>query len=210
MMIIADETDEAALAKWNKYREGTDHEALSWVAGQASKDTQTDMASTAKRFMSSSGDLVNMNQGTLVGSYQSIAEMVDELSGVEGLKGVIQAAKGRVAVTTFSSNVGRIVSIARAARDAGRQCLVLGRSLKRVIDVAGEAARGALLSDLAAAVPGQFRLVHGGVDHVQGQPVGRLFLAVAGAEAAHLAQVTTFLKERDARVEVLGHVAGPV
>jgi ribonuclease J len=56
----------------------------------------------------------------------------------EGIKGVIQKAVGRVAVTTFSSNVGRIVSIARAARDAGRQCLVLGRSLKRVIDVAGE------------------------------------------------------------------------
>ena len=56
----------------------------------------------------------------------------------EGLKGVIQSAVGRVAVTTFSSNVGRIVSIAKAARDAGRQCLVLGRSLKRVIDVAGE------------------------------------------------------------------------
>ena len=56
----------------------------------------------------------------------------------EGLKGVIQNAVGRVAVTTFSSNVGRVVSIARAARDAGRQCLVLGRSLKRVIDVAGE------------------------------------------------------------------------
>ena len=54
------------------------------------------------------------------------------------LKELISQAKGRVAITTFSSNVGRIVSIARAARDAGRQCLVLGRSLKRVIDVAGE------------------------------------------------------------------------
>ncbi|OQM77433.1 ribonuclease J [Manganibacter manganicus] len=56
----------------------------------------------------------------------------------EGLKGVIQQARGRVAVTTFSSNVGRVVSIAKAARDAGRQCLLLGRSLKRVVDVAGE------------------------------------------------------------------------
>jgi ribonuclease J len=56
----------------------------------------------------------------------------------EGLKGVIEKAVGRVAVTTFSSNVGRIRSIAEAARDAGRQVLVLGRSLKRVIDVAGE------------------------------------------------------------------------
>ncbi|TGU58132.1 methionine ABC transporter ATP-binding protein, partial [Mesorhizobium sp. M00.F.Ca.ET.186.01.1.1] len=78
------------------------------------------------------------------------------------------------------------------------------------IDVAGEAARGALLSDLAAMVPGPFRLVHGGVDHVQRQPVGTLFLAVSGADNAHLARTTTFLKDRGARVEVLGHVAGPV
>ncbi|CAM5421835.1 ribonuclease J [Aquamicrobium terrae] len=54
------------------------------------------------------------------------------------LKNLIEQAKGRVAVTTFSSNVGRIRSIAEAARDAGRQCLLLGRSLKRVVDVASE------------------------------------------------------------------------
>ncbi|UUP19190.1 Ribonuclease J [Nitratireductor thuwali] len=56
----------------------------------------------------------------------------------EGLRGVIEKASGRVAVTTFSSNVGRIRSVAEAARDAGRQVVVLGRSLKRVIDVATE------------------------------------------------------------------------
>lgn len=56
----------------------------------------------------------------------------------QGLRGVIEAAAGRVAVTTFSSNVGRIRSIAEAARDAGRQCLLLGRSLKRVVNVASE------------------------------------------------------------------------
>ena len=55
-----------------------------------------------------------------------------------GLRGVIEKAPGRVAVTTFSSNVGRIRSIAEAARDCGRQVLVLGRSLKRMIDVAGD------------------------------------------------------------------------
>lgn len=43
-----------------------------------------------------------------------------------------------MAVTTFSSNVGRIRSIAEAAAGAGRQVLVLGRSLKRVISVADE------------------------------------------------------------------------
>jgi ribonuclease J len=56
----------------------------------------------------------------------------------EGLRGVIAKAPGRVAITTFSSNVGRIRSIAEAARDCGRQVLVLGRSLKRMIDVASE------------------------------------------------------------------------
>ncbi|MEQ1942914.1 ribonuclease J [Mesorhizobium sp. VNQ89] len=55
-----------------------------------------------------------------------------------GLRAVIEAAPGRVAITTFSSNVGRVRSIAEAARDAGRQVLVLGRSLKRMISVAGD------------------------------------------------------------------------
>lgn len=55
-----------------------------------------------------------------------------------GLRGVIEKAPGRVAITTFSSNVGRIRSISEAARDCGRQVLVLGRSLKRMIGVATE------------------------------------------------------------------------
>ncbi|RRH98465.1 methionine ABC transporter ATP-binding protein [Mesorhizobium tamadayense] len=78
------------------------------------------------------------------------------------------------------------------------------------IDVAGEAARGPLLSDLSASVPAPLRLVHGGIDHVQNQPVGTLFLAVPGADTGRLAQTIAFLKDRGARVEVLGHVAGPV
>jgi len=51
---------------------------------------------------------------------------------------VIEQAPGRVAVTTFSSNVGRIRSVAEAARDAGRQCLLLGSSIKRAVGVARE------------------------------------------------------------------------
>lgn len=54
----------------------------------------------------------------------------------QGLREVIAKAEGRVAITTFSSNVGRIRSIMEAARDVGRSVLVMGRSLKRVIDVA--------------------------------------------------------------------------
>lgn len=54
----------------------------------------------------------------------------------ESLRELIQNARGRVAITTFSSNVGRIRSITEAARDAGRQVLVVGRSMKRAISVA--------------------------------------------------------------------------
>ncbi len=38
-MIIADETDEAATAKWEHYKAGTDFEALAWRDGQAGNDT---------------------------------------------------------------------------------------------------------------------------------------------------------------------------
>jgi len=55
-----------------------------------------------------------------------------------GLKAEIEKAPGLVAITSFSSNIGRIRSIAEAAFDAGRKVLVLGRSMRRVIDVAGE------------------------------------------------------------------------
>ncbi|MGN7291543.1 ribonuclease J [Rhizobium sp. SAFR-030] len=54
----------------------------------------------------------------------------------EGLRKIISQAEGRVAVTTFSSNVGRIRSIAKAAEAAGREVLLLGSSLKRVVNVA--------------------------------------------------------------------------
>ena len=55
----------------------------------------------------------------------------------ESLKEIIGKATGRVAVTTFSSNVARIRAISLAAKAAGREVIVYGRALRRVIDVAG-------------------------------------------------------------------------
>ena len=59
-------------------------------------------------------------------------------------------------------------------------------------------------------VPDSFRLVHGGIDHVQRQPVARLYLAVPAQRRKHLARVIAFSEGRGARVEVLGYVAGYV
>jgi ribonuclease J len=52
------------------------------------------------------------------------------------LSGLIRAAKGRVAVTIFASNVARIRAVADAARSAGRQLVVAGRAMHRIIAAA--------------------------------------------------------------------------
>jgi len=65
-------------------------------------------------------------------------ESPSEVEVSESLAGVISEAPGRVLITTFSSNVGRIRSIAEAAEKAGRKVMVLGRSLLRVCEVSRE------------------------------------------------------------------------
>jgi ribonuclease J len=54
------------------------------------------------------------------------------------LEKVVAEAKARVAFTTFASNVGRTRSIALAAAKAGRNVVIVGRALRRALDVAGE------------------------------------------------------------------------
>jgi len=66
------------------------------------------------------------------GRSASEAEVARELTDI------VRTAKGRVAFTTFASNVGRIKSIAAAAQAAGRQVVLSGRALRRSVDVATE------------------------------------------------------------------------
>jgi ribonuclease J len=51
---------------------------------------------------------------------------------------IVKEAKGRVAVTTFASNVARIRAVAAAARAADREVVVVGRAMERVVQVARE------------------------------------------------------------------------
>jgi ribonuclease J len=51
---------------------------------------------------------------------------------------LIRAAPRRVAVTTFASHVGRLRAVADAARAAGREVVVVGRAMERVVQVARE------------------------------------------------------------------------
>lgn len=87
-MIIADETDEAARAKWQDYHDNADMAALAWMSGQSAQDVTADDGSTAKTISAPEG-AVNMNMGTLVGSYASVAAMLDQVAEVPGIKGIM-------------------------------------------------------------------------------------------------------------------------
>lgn len=87
-MVIADETDEAAMAKWDLYNAGADKEAIAHLLGKAAEDTapsDTSMASAIQRAPSP----INFSMGTLVGSYAKVAAMLDEVAGMPGVKGIM-------------------------------------------------------------------------------------------------------------------------
>ena len=65
-------------------------------------------------------------------------ESPSEADVARTLKELVSEAKGRVLVTTFASNVARLRAAAEAGLAAGRQIVVLGRAMERVIGVARE------------------------------------------------------------------------
>ncbi|MEM7739442.1 MAG: ribonuclease J [Pseudomonadota bacterium] len=72
-------------------------------------------------------DSTNVFSEGVSGSESDVAETLHQ---------IISQQKGRVAVTTFASNVSRLVSVCRAAVKADRSVCLLGRSMLRMIDVA--------------------------------------------------------------------------
>ncbi len=88
-MIIADETDDAAMAKWQHYVDGTDMEAIAWRDAQAKDDPSTDIYAQPNRRKIMDGEKLPTNQGVLVGSYAKVAAMLDEMATVPGVDGVM-------------------------------------------------------------------------------------------------------------------------
>ena len=87
-MIIADETDEAAMAKWQLYRDGADQEALQWLTNQAAPNAAAGSTTNTAQ-LADAASAVNLNMGTLVGSYASVARMLDEVAAVPDTGGVL-------------------------------------------------------------------------------------------------------------------------
>jgi len=97
-MIIVADTDEEAHARWERYREGADVEAIAWMTGQALADTTSDSASTAKTISLPYG-AVNLNTGTLVGSPETVARLLNEAAALTPDGGIL---------LTFDNYVGGI------------------------------------------------------------------------------------------------------
>ncbi len=54
------------------------------------------------------------------------------------LKDFVEAASGMVVATTFASNLSRVKALAEAGRAAGRSVCLMGRAMRRMVDVAQE------------------------------------------------------------------------
>ena len=88
-MIIADETDAAAMAKWEHYKSGIDLDAIAYRDAQAADDPSTDPFASPNRRRQYGGEALPTNQGVLCGSYASVARMLDEAAAVPGVRGVM-------------------------------------------------------------------------------------------------------------------------
>lgn len=74
------------------------------------------------------------------------------------------------------------------------------------VDVYGADARAPLLAQIEAVTGSAVRLLHGGLNDVQGEPYGRLFLALGTNDPAKIDAALTRLKPQTTATEVLGYV----
>ena len=75
------------------------------------------------------GDSTNAVREGRSPSESDVAKTIAEL---------VKTARGRVAVTTFASNVARLRAVADAARAADREVVIIGRAMERVVQIARE------------------------------------------------------------------------
>jgi pyrimidine oxygenase len=92
-MIIAARTREEAFARFDHYNDGVDLEAMAWVGKEASHDptaaTSTEDTTTNRAAKTAEKPMANMGVGALIGSFEEVAAMLDEVATVPGVDGVM-------------------------------------------------------------------------------------------------------------------------
>jgi pyrimidine oxygenase len=118
-MVIADETDEAAMAKWQHYKAGTDVDALTWMVNAAQDDKQAAAGTSTAAHLSLPEQAFNLNIGALVGSYASVARMLDEIAAIPGTKGIMMCMDDfLIGVEQFGQRIQPLMSSRRAIASA--------------------------------------------------------------------------------------------
>jgi ribonuclease J len=87
-----------------------------------------------KRFGDEGVDVLLCDSTNILGTGQTASEAQVAASLTE----IIKRARGRVAITSFASSVGRLLNIARATHAAERTLVLIGRSMHRTIELARE------------------------------------------------------------------------
>ena len=83
--IVTGETDEIAYQKWEYYRQGADLEAIAFMTGQA----KLDLAGSTGAEIAQLKSAFSLNIGRIIGSHRTVANKINELGRIEGVKGVI-------------------------------------------------------------------------------------------------------------------------
>jgi len=76
------------------------------------------------------------------------------------------------------------------------------------VQYAEQGRQGEILTQMATALPGKFRLIQGGVDHIQHYAVVRFFFSVPANDSASEQVVLDWLQQHQATVELTGYVSG--
>lgn len=83
----------------------------------------------------------------------------------------------------------------------------LGRQAIVELHISGDEARKPFLNQLEAQTGMMAGIIHGGIDTIQGMPVGRFFLSLDAANQQNLDKAVSWLAERADQCKVLGYVA---
>lgn len=109
---------------------------------------------------------------------------------LENLAALIKKAPARVLVTTFASNVGRLSSIIMAAGKAGREIILTGRAMERVMMLVREMG---MLTDLPNFVP---------VEDVHKLPRDKVLILCTGSQGELRAQCARIAFAEHSHIEL--------
>ncbi len=106
----------------------------------------------------------------------------------KGLAALFPEINGRIAITLFASNIGRVRSICRAAKATGRKVVLMGRSLHRMVGAAMECG---YLDDIPEFID---------EDEIDQVPDSKLVMLVTGSQGESNAMLSRMARGEHPRV----------